>query len=100
MMTPEELNVKITEVEQRAKSNTHRIETIERRQEALTELTTTVGILATKQENVETDVKEIKAGVNSLMEKPAKRWEGLVDKLLYVIAGAFLAWLVSGLPGV
>lgn len=100
MMTPEELNVKITEVEQRAKSNTHRIEAVERRQEALTELTTTVGILATKQENVETDVKEIKAGVNSLMEKPAKRWEGLVDKLLYVIAGAFLAWLVSGLPGV
>lgn len=100
MMTPEELTVKITEVEQRAKSNTHRIEAIERRQEALTELTTTVGILATKQEAVETDVKEIKAGVNSLMEKPAKRWEGLVDKLLYVIAGAFLAWLVSGLPGV
>lgn len=100
MMTPEELNVKITEVEQRAKNNTHRIETIERRQEALTELTTTVGILATKQEAVEADVKEIKAGVNSLMEKPAKRWEGLVDKLLYVIAGAFLAWLVSGLPGV
>lgn len=99
MMTPEELNVKITEVEQRAKSNTHRIEAIERRQEALTELTTTVGILATKQEAVETDVKEIKAGVNSLMEKPAKRWEGLVDKLLYVIAGAFLAWLISGLPG-
>lgn len=100
MMTPEELNVKITEVEQRAKSNTHRIEAIERRQEALTELTTTVGILASKQEAVESDVKEIKAGVNSLMEKPAKRWEGLVDKLLYVIAGAFLAWLLSGLPGV
>lgn len=100
MMTPEELNVKITEVEQRAKNNTHRIEAVERRQEALTELTTTVGILATKQENVETDVKEIKAGVNSLMEKPAKRWDGLVDKLLYAIAGAFLAWLISGLPGV
>ena len=100
MMTPEELNVKITEVEQRAKSNTHRIEAVERRQEALTELTTTVGILATKQEAVETDVKEIKAGVNSLMEKPAKRWDGLVDKLLYAIAGAFLAWLISGLPGV
>ena len=100
MMTPEELNVKITEVEQRAKGNTRRIEAVERRQEALTELTTTVGILATKQEAVETDVKEIKAGVNSLMEKPAKRWEGLVDKLLYVIAGAFLAWLLSGLPGV
>ena len=99
-MNPDEMGIKLTEVEQRAKSNTHRIETLEKRQEALTELTTTVGILATKQEAVESDVKEIKAGVNSLMEKPAKRWEGLVDKLLYVIAGAFLAWLVSGLPGV
>lgn len=99
-MNPDEMGIKLAEVEQRAKNNTHRIETIERRQEALTELTTTVGILATKQEAVEADVKEIKAGVNSLMEKPAKRWEGLVDKLLYVIAGAFLAWLVSGLPGV
>lgn len=99
-MNPDEMGIKLAEVEQQAKNNTHRIEAIERRQEALTELTTTVGILATKQENVETDVKEIKAGVNSLMEKPAKRWDGLVDKLLYAIAGAFLAWLISGLPGV
>ena len=35
----------------------------------------------------------------ALTDKPAKRWESLVDKLLLVAAGAFLGWLAAGMPG-
>lgn len=31
--------------------------------------------------------------------KPAKRWDGLVDKLICAAAGAFIAWLAAGMPG-
>lgn len=42
---------------------------------------------------------ETKKAVEDLKAKPAKRWEGLVDKLLFAVAGAVLAWLAAGAPG-
>lgn len=90
---------RLTAVEDRSKSNQHRLDEMEKRQNDLEELTTSVATLATKQEHVESDVREIKADVKSLTEKPAKRWDGLVDKLLAAAAGAVLAWVLSGAPG-
>ena len=56
-------------------------------------------VFAKEQEHIQADVKEIKADVKALTDKPAKRWESLVDKLLLVAAGAFLGWLAAGMPG-
>ena len=74
-------------IDARCKSNTHRINELSEHQVALDRLVTSVEVLATKQETVEGDVKEIKAG---------KRWESIVDKLLAALVGAFVAWLISG----
>lgn len=38
--------------------------------------------------------------VESLMDKPAKRWESLVGYALSALVGAFLLWVASGMPGV
>lgn len=46
----DELKIKLTEVEQRAKSNTHRIEKVEQRQDNLEKLTDTISVLANEQE--------------------------------------------------
>ena len=35
----------------------------------------------------------------ALTEKPAKRWDGLVDKLIYAAALAVVAWIAAGMPG-
>lgn len=86
---------RLTEVEARSKSNAHRIEEIERRQDNLDALVSTVQVLATKQETVESDVKEIKVDVKALTEKPAKRWESIVDKVLVTIAAAVIGFLLA-----
>lgn len=91
---------RLTAVEDRAKSNTHRLEEVEKRQDNLDELVSSVAVFAKEQEHIQQDVREIKADVKALTDKPAKRWEGLVDKLLLVLVGAFVAWLASGAPGV
>jgi seryl-tRNA synthetase len=98
-MTPEDMAVKLEAVDQRSRSNAHRLDDVEKRQDNLDKLVTSVEVLATKQETVESDVKEIKSDVKALAEKPGKRWEGLVDKLLFAVAGAVLAWLAAGAPG-
>lgn len=91
---------RLTNVENWAKSNTNQIEDIKKRQDNLDELVASVAVFAKEQEHIQQDVKEIKADVKALTDKPAKRWEGLVDKVLLVLAGAFVAWLASGAPGV
>ena len=51
-MTPEEMAVALERVDQRGKSNTHRIEDLETRQDNLDKLVTSVEVLATRQETV------------------------------------------------
>ena len=93
-MTTEE---RVTEVEQRAKSNSHRINEMQSDLKNLTELTASVKVLATKQENVESDVREIKTDVKALTEKPGKRWEGIVEKLVWLAISGTAGYLAAQL---
>lgn len=86
---------RLTEVEERCKSNSHRIDDVERRQDNLDELVSTVKVLAVREENVESDVKEIKSDVKSLTDKPAKRWDSLVDKIIITIAAAVVGFFLA-----
>ena len=90
---------RVTAVEKLAGSNRHRIDDMEKRQDNLDELVASVAVFAKEQEHIQADVKEIKADVKALTDKPAKRWDSLVDKLLLVATGAFLGWLAAGMPG-
>ena len=85
---------RLTRVEDRSKSNTHRIERLEKRQNDTEKLVTSVAIIAEKQKDMEGDVKEMKCDVKKLIEKPAKRWEGVVEKVLYTVVGAVVAYLL------
>ena len=86
---------RLTEVEARSKSNEDRIDKIEKRQDHLEKLTNTVSILATKEENIENTVNEIKEDVKTLTDKPAKRWDGLVDKIILSVAAAIVGAVLA-----
>lgn len=86
---------RLTEVEERSKSNSYRLSEVEKRQDDLDELVGTVKALAVREENVENDVKEIKGDVKSLANKPAQRWDNLVDKIIWAIAAAFIAYALA-----
>ena len=98
-MTNEEMTERLVEVEQRAKSNTHRLDAVEKNQEALNSIATSVAVMAEQQKNISEKVDTIDDKVSTLEGKPGKRWESLVDKLLFSVAGAVLAWLAAGGPG-
>lgn len=85
---------RLTEVESRSKSNTKRIDDMEKRQDDLADLVGSVKVLADREARVEEDVSEIKTDVKELKEKPGKRWEGVVDKILYTIVGAAVTYVL------
>lgn len=90
-----EVEHRLTSLEDRTKSNTHRINEIEQRQNDLDELVSTVKVLAVREERVEDDVKEIKNDVKSLTAKPGKRFDNIVDKIILTIIAAVIGFLLA-----
>ena len=86
---------RLTEVEKRSKSNSHRLDDMEKRQDNLDELVGTVKVLAVREENVENDVKEIKSDVKSLTNKPAQRWDSLMEKIILTVAAAVVGFILA-----
>ncbi len=58
-------------------------------------LTTSVEKIATKQDSMEKDMGELKADVKNIAEKPARRWESIVEKVLLTAIGIIVAYLFA-----
>ena len=97
-MDEKEMEHRLTDVEQRCKANSHRVTELSQRIDAVNRLATAVEVMAAKQNSMGESVERLDQKVDTLEGKPAKRWEGLVDKALFALAGAFLAWLAAGMP--
>ena len=96
----QEWNGRMTALEERISSSLRRIGTLEQGQETLRRLATAVEVLATKQETVALSVARLDEKMDVLEHRPGKRWEGLVDKILLVLAGAFVSFLLTGGGGI
>lgn len=86
---------RLTEVEERSKSNTHRLDEMEKRQDNLDDLVSVVKVLAVREENVENDVKEIKSDVKSLTSKSGQRWDNMIDKIIVTIVAAIAGFILA-----
>lgn len=86
---------RLTMVEDRSKSNQHRLEEVEKRQDDQEKLISTVAVLASEQKTMKSDVQEIKTDVKNLAGKSGKRWDGLVDKIVWAVAAAVIAFLLA-----
>lgn len=72
-----------------------RLNEMEKRQDNLDDLVSTVKVLADREARMETDVGEIKTDVKELKEKPGKRWDGLVDKIILTVAAAVVGFFLA-----
>ena len=86
---------RLTQVEQRSKSNTHRLEKLEESTEAISRLATSMEVMASKQEQVADTVEKLDGKVTALEEKPIKRMDGLVDKIIWAICAAVIAFALA-----
>lgn len=85
---------RLTEVEARSKSNTKRLDDMEKRQNDLDDLVSIVKVLADREERVEDDVKEIKDDVKEIKAKPGKRMDGVIDKIIFTVVGAIVTYIL------
>ena len=88
---------RLTDVEARSKSNAKRLDEVEKRQDNLDKLVVSVSNLANEQTHIKDDVGEIKSNVKTLMSKPGKLWESIVEKSLWALIGAVIVFILGRL---
>lgn len=100
-MTNEEIVVHILETEHRAESNTRRIERLETSTDALEKLATSVELLVNEQKHqteamlyIKSDVAKLGQKVETLEQKPARRWESIVEKVIFTVIGGVIGYLL------
>lgn len=93
-MTAEEMAIKVQRIDDRSKSNTHRLDEVEKKLEDNEKMLASIARLDQRQKDMDTDVKEIKADVKALAGKPAKRWESIVDKALMAAVTAIVGYVL------
>lgn len=86
---------RLTEVEERSKSNSHRLDKLEETTEAISSLATSMKVMAERQDHVVETVDKLDTKVTALEEKPGKRWDSLVDKIVWAIAAAFIGFVLA-----
>lgn len=86
---------RLSETEARSKSNTKRIDELQVQIDAVNRLATAVEVMATKQESMGESVDRLTAKVENLEAEPAKKWRFVVEKSIYFVVGAVIAYILS-----
>ena len=92
---------RLTKVEHRGESNTRRVEKLELQTEAIQSLAMSVEIMVKEQSHqteaikrIEKNVEKLDNKVDVLEQKPAKRWDGVVDKIILALVGGIAGYVL------
>lgn len=96
-MEDTEIVERLTAVEQRSKSNSHRLETLEKHTDALNTLATSVAVMAERVETTGDKVDSLCTDVQELKSEPGKRWKLVVEKVIYIVVAAVMGFILARL---
>lgn len=94
-MNIEDIALILQETKDRSLRNEERIEKQEKENGTLHSLATSVAVMAEQMKQMNQSVTTLTDEMEELKEKPGKRWDALIDKIIWGIAGAILAFLLA-----
>lgn len=96
-MNMEQLALEHQETKDRSLRNEGRIKKLETENAVLHQLATSVAVMAEQMKSMNSSVDTLAGEVEELKEKPGKRWEGLVEKLIWAVAAALLGYVFANI---
>lgn len=101
-MTNEDVAIRFAEVEHRTTNNTWRIDKLEQQTDALNSLAASVEVMANEQKHqteaildIKTNVAALGGKVETLERKPGKRWESIVEKVIFTVVAAVVGFILA-----
>ena len=86
---------KLQEVESRSKSNMHRIDALEKNQDAINQLATSTAVMAQNISTMGDRIDSMSNDIKDLKEIPASRWKFVVEKAIYVLVAGIIGFALS-----
>lgn len=96
-METEQLIIKLQEATDRSLRNEERIEKLESENGVLHQLATSVAVMAEQLKTLNTNVSTMSNEVEELKEKPGKRWDRIIENVIWFFLAALLGFVVSKL---
>ena len=94
-MDIESIALKLQETTDRSLRNEGRIKKLEDEHTALHNLTTSVAVMAEKITTMASVVDNLNTRVDSIEERPAKRWDGLMDKIILTVSAGVIGFVLA-----
>lgn len=94
-MDETEIAGRLSAVEQRSKSNSHRLDAVEKNTEAVNHLATSVAVMAERMEVTGAKVDSLCSDVQDLKAEPGKRWKFVVEKAVYIAVSAVMGYILA-----
>ena len=91
----EETGAAIARLEEQIKGLARRMDNLEKLTESVNSLALSVQRLTTQQQTTENNITTLTDEVNTIKEKPAKRWETVVAAIISALVGAGIALLIK-----
>jgi hypothetical protein len=86
---------RLTEIEERSKSNTKRIDKLEETTEAINRMAVSIERMAMKQDTMNGSIVKLNADVAELKAEPGKRWKFVVEKVIYIVVAAIVGFVLA-----
>ncbi len=98
-MTTENLIKSLSEVDSRARSNSHRIDRLEHDTEALRRLAISVEVLASEQKGMLEKLGSVDLKIGELEKLPRDRWNSLIGYVISSAVSSLITALIVHLLG-
>ena len=92
-MAQESIETRVARLEEHVQTLDEKALELQKQQKNMTELIQSVSAIAQKQQDMDTDLKEIKGDVKNIILKPAKRWDSIVEKAILAAVGVLVAYV-------
>lgn len=92
-----ELSTRLAAAEEQHKTLFNRLDRQEKMVDTVHKLALSVSELASKQGTMQDKLDGLCSDVEEIKEKPGKRWDGLIDKIIFTIVGAVVAYMLAKL---
>ena len=94
-MNESEIVERLAEAEQRGKSNSHRIDKLEKDNEALTEMAGSIKLLAYQQKEANSKIDRIDGKVTALEMEPGAKYKRIIGYIIAALCSAGIGALLT-----
>ena len=94
-MNIEEIAIKLQETTDRSVRNEGRIKKLETGQDTIRSLATSVAVMAEQMKTMNNNVHTLSGKVDELEQKPAKRWDSIVEKIIWAVLSVLIGIMLG-----